>query len=54
MQVLAAQWVHDAVAAYNSLIEHVSTMPQQTGTPSESLTTFNYSCSCTCSLIMMA
>ena len=30
MQVLAAQWVHDAVIAYNSLIEHVSALPHQT------------------------
>ena len=29
VQVLAAQWVHDAVIAYNALIEHVCILPQQ-------------------------
>ena len=35
MQVLAAQWVHDAVIAYNSLIEHVCTLPLQTPQPGD-------------------
>ncbi len=33
VQVLAAQWVHDAVIAYNALIEHVCTLPQQPSHP---------------------
>ena len=33
VQVLAAQWVNDAVIAYNALIEHVCTLPQQPSHP---------------------
>ena len=33
LQVLAAQWVYDAVVAYNLLIEHVCALPQHTSHP---------------------
>lgn len=39
VQVLAAQWVHDAVMAYNTLVEHVSALPQQSVPPGVSCTT---------------
>jgi hypothetical protein len=29
LQALAAQWVVDAVPAYNALVEHVQTLPLQ-------------------------
>ena len=38
MQESAAQWLHQAVPAYNTLLEHISALPYQLAVPGENST----------------